>query len=75
MFEEWRFVKVIALSTTLLKSSRLVAVAFAVGLTLAGADPLLAQADRDLDVANGVPATVFCDCPSCPEMIIVPANR
>ena len=63
----------IALSTTLLKPSRLVAVALAVGVTLARADPLLAQADRDLDVSNEVPGTVFRDCPSCPEMIILRA--
>ena len=36
--------------------------------------PLAAQAGTGLDTANLAPGSVFRDCPSCPEMIVVPAG-
>ena len=35
---------------------------------------LAAQTGSALDSANLVPGRIFRDCPSCPEMIVVPAG-
>ena len=35
---------------------------------------LAAQAGAGLDTASLAPGTVFRDCPSCPEMIVIPAG-
>ena len=43
-------------------------------LIAAGADPAVAAAAREAGGAAMEPGTVFSDCASCPEMVVVPAG-